>query len=49
MIQTLTAEKLSNYEDLQIEVSRLWKVRTKIVSVVTGSAISHRTTEDHTN
>ena len=28
-------EKLSQYKDLEIEVNRMWKVRTKIVPVVT--------------
>ena len=27
-------EKISRYKDLQIEVSRVWKVRTEIVAVV---------------
>ena len=27
-------EKISSYKDLQIEVSRVWKVRTEIVAVV---------------
>ena len=33
MIQTLTqeSEKLSKYKDLEIQVNRMWKVRTKIV------------------
>jgi hypothetical protein len=30
-------EKLSKYKDLEIEVSRMWKVRTKIVSVIIGA------------
>ena len=41
MIQTLTQKKLkkklSKYKDLDFEVSRMWKVRTKIVPVVTGA------------
>ena len=28
------SEKLSKYKDLEIEVSRIWKVRTKIVPVI---------------
>jgi hypothetical protein len=27
-------EKLSNYKDLEIDVSRVWKVRTKIVPII---------------
>jgi hypothetical protein len=30
-------ETLSKYKDLLIEVSRMWRVRTKIVRVVTGA------------
>jgi hypothetical protein len=30
-------EKLAKYQDLQITVSRMWKVRTKIVSVIHGA------------
>jgi hypothetical protein len=40
MIQTLTqkkTEKLSKYIDLESEVSRMWKVRTKVVPVITGA------------
>ena len=29
-------DKLSKYKDLVIEVSRMWKVRTKIVPVIIG-------------
>jgi hypothetical protein len=34
---TKETEKLSKYKDLEIEVSRMWKVRTEIVPVVTGA------------
>jgi len=40
MIQTLTQKKLkklSKYKDLEIGDSRMWKVRTEIVPVVTGA------------
>jgi len=30
-------DKLSKYKDLVIEVSRMWKVRTKIVPVIIGA------------
>jgi len=37
MMQTLAhekkTEKLSMYKDLELKVSRMWKVRTKIVKV----------------
>ena len=36
MIQTLTQKKLkklSKYKDLEIRVSRIWKMRTKTVSL----------------
>jgi len=33
-INTKETEKLSKYKDLEIKVSRMWKVRTKIVSVI---------------
>jgi hypothetical protein len=36
-INTKETEKLSKYEDLEITVKRMWKVRTKIVSVITGA------------
>jgi hypothetical protein len=38
MIQTLSYKKpkLSKYEDLEIEVSRMWKGWTKIVLVIIG-------------
>jgi hypothetical protein len=35
-VNTKKAEKLSNYEYLEIEVSRKWTVRTKIVPVIIG-------------
>jgi len=36
-INTKETEKLSKFKDLQIKVSRMWAVRTKIVPVVTGA------------
>ena len=38
MIQMLTQKKLKNCAstDLEIEISRMWKVRTKIVPVIIG-------------
>jgi len=33
-INTKETEKLYNYTDLEIEVSRMWKVRTKIVPII---------------
>ena len=36
-INTKETEKLSKYTDLEIEVSRMWKVRTKIVPVIIGA------------
>jgi len=33
-INTKEAEKLSKYTDLEIEVSRMWKVRMKIAPVI---------------
>jgi hypothetical protein len=33
---TKESEKLSKYKDLEIQVNRLWKVRTKIVPFGTG-------------
>ena len=36
-INTKETEKLSKYKDLEIEVSRMWKVRTKTVPVITGA------------
>ena len=36
-VRTKETEKLSNYKDLKIEVSRTWKVRTKIVAVIIGA------------
>jgi hypothetical protein len=39
MIQTLTQReiKISNYKDLEIDVSRMWNVGEKIVPVVNWS------------
>jgi len=36
-VNTKETEKLSKYKDLEIEVSRMWKVRTEIVPVVIGA------------
>jgi len=36
-INTKETEKLSKYKDLEIVVKRMWKVRTKIVPVITGA------------
>jgi len=36
-INTKETEKLSIYKDLEIEVTRMWKVRIKIVPVITGA------------
>jgi len=36
-INTKETEKLSKFKDLQIKVSRMWAVRTKIVPVVIGA------------
>ena len=36
-VNTKETEKLSSYKDLEIGVSRMWKVRTKIVPVITGA------------
>jgi len=33
-INTKETEKLSKYKDLEIKVSRMWKVRTKTVPVI---------------
>jgi len=30
-------EKLSKYKQLEFQISRMWKVKTKCVSVVTGT------------
>ena len=35
-INTKETEKLSKYKDLEIEVSRMWKLGTKILPVITG-------------
>jgi hypothetical protein len=36
-INTKYAAKISKYKDLEIEVSRMWKVRTKTVPVIIGA------------
>jgi hypothetical protein len=36
-VNTKETEKLSKYKDVEIEVSRVWKVRTKIMPVITGA------------
>ena len=36
-IYTKETEKLSQYKDLEIEVSGMWKVGTKIVPVIIGA------------
>jgi glutamyl-tRNA reductase len=36
-INTKETEKLSKYKDLEIEVSRMGKVRTKIVPIINGA------------
>ena len=36
-VSTKETEKLTKYKDLEIEVSRMWKVRTKIVPVITAA------------
>jgi hypothetical protein len=35
-VNTKETEILSKYKDLEIEVSRMWKVRTKTVPVIIG-------------
>jgi hypothetical protein len=37
-INTEETEKLNNYKDLEVEVSRMWKVRTNVVPVTTGAS-----------
>ena len=36
-VNTKETEKLSKYKDLEIKVSRMWKVRTKILPVTIGA------------
>ena len=36
-LNTKETEKLSMYKDLEIEVSTMWKVRTKVVPVIIGA------------
>jgi len=36
-VNTIKAEKLSKYKDLEIEVGRIWNLRTKIVLIVTAA------------
>jgi hypothetical protein len=36
-INTTGTEKLSKYTDLEIGANRMWKVRTKVMQVITGA------------
>jgi len=36
-VNTKEIEKLSKYKDLEIEVNRMWEVRTKIMPFITGA------------
>jgi hypothetical protein len=36
-INTKETEKLCKYKDLEIKISRMWKVRTKTVPVITAA------------
>jgi len=36
-VNTQETEKLSKFKDLEVEVSRMWNVRTKIVPVIIGA------------
>ena len=36
-VNTKETEKLSKYNDLEIQISRIWKVRTKFVPVIIGA------------
>ena len=36
-VNTKETEKLTTYKNLEIEVSRMWKVRIKIVPVIIGA------------
>ena len=36
-VNTKESEKLRKYKDLEIEVSRMWKARTKIVPAIIGA------------
>ena len=36
-VNTKETEKISKYKDLEVEVRRMWKVRTKITPVITGA------------
>jgi len=31
------AEKISKYEDLTIEIQRMWNVKTKVIQVIIGA------------
>ena len=46
-VNTKETEKVSKYKDLEIEVSRVWNVRTKIVSVVFGALGTIKKGLDH--
>jgi hypothetical protein len=35
-VNTKEIEKLSKYKDIETEVSRIWKVRTKFLAVIIG-------------
>jgi len=39
-LNTKGTEKLSMYEDLEIELSRMWEVRTKIVPIIIGALVT---------
>jgi hypothetical protein len=36
-VKTKETEKLNKYKDREIEVNRMWKVRSKTVPVITGA------------
>jgi len=39
-VKITETKKLSKYQDLEIEVSRMWKVRIKIVPVIIGALVT---------